>query len=454
MSIAQGAMSASQGALDIVGKNITNANLPGYTRRTALMETQPLVRGAPGGVRFLGPERIIDQFAEKRIYGETGQLGAAEARELGLMGLEAVIAPTSSGGDIGSRLGEFFSSATELASHANDPTKRAQFLARAESLAESFRSASSGLTERRDMLFGKATDAAKYINDRTTEIASLNTKIAEATALGDGVPDLQDRRDLLLSEISAKAPISVVREPNGFVTVLSAGAALVSGKEVSKLDVSLDGSGNLKIEALRKSGAGFDLTSKMVGGDLGGIIEARDSDIPAMMADLDQLAFDFASAANAAHSAGFGLDGVTGRALFDVGATAAGAAQGLKVSSAVAGNPNALAAAGSAAELPGGNSGALALAGIGTQSLGGLGTAAARFGSLAGKLGTFQTSASSSRELREDTLHMATTLRDQVSGVSLEEEMVDLSRYQRAFEASMKVLRVADELLEGLIREV
>ena len=447
-------MTANQGALDIVGKNITNANLPGYTRRTALLEAQSMERGAPGGVRFLGPQRMIDHFAERRIFGESGLLGAADARELGLMGLEAVLAPTGSGGDIGTQLGEFFGAATELASHANDPTKRAQFLARAEFVAASFRDASNGLYERRDALFGQATEAANYVNDRTTEIASLNVKIAEATALGDPVPDLEDRRDLLLTEISSKAPISVVREPNGFVVVLSAGAALVTGMEVSKLDVTLDGQGNLKVEALKKGGAATDLTSKMVAGDLGGIIEARDGDIPALMGDLDQLAFDFANDANAAHSAGFGLDGVTGRPLFGPPVAVQGAAKTLSVSSLVAGQPDAVATSSSAGELPAGNGAALALAAIGAQSLAGLGTASARFGALAGKLGTFQGAAASSRSLREDTLHMATMHRDQVSGVSLEEEMVDLSRYQRAFEASMKVLRVADELLEGLIREV
>jgi flagellar hook-associated protein 1 FlgK len=73
---------------------------------------------------------------------------------------------------------------------------------------------------------------------------------------------------------------------------------------------------------------------------------------------------------------------------------------------------------------------------------------------LAGKLGTLQNSASNAQSLREDTVSMAETMREQASGVSIVEEMVDLTRYQRAFEASMKVLRVADELLEGLIRGV
>jgi flagellar hook-associated protein 1 FlgK len=196
------------------------------------------------------------------------------------------------------------------------------------------------------------------------------------------------------------------------------------------------------------------LTSRVDSGSLGGIRQARDTDVVALQTDLDQLAFDVRNSVNATHAAGFGLDGGTGRNLFAPPAGVTGAAAGFQLDPAMVGQPDRIAVAGSAAELPGGNSNALALAAIGSQSLAGLGDPAARMGAIAGKLGIFQTSAQGNVELRANTLSMAETSRQQASGVSIEEEMADLTRYQRAFEASMRVLKVADELLQGLVRDL
>lgn len=453
MSVARDALTANQGALDIVGKNITNANVPGFSRRTALIENQVFGRGGPGSVLFKGPQRMFDRFAESRLLGESSLLGAARLRSEGLMGLEAMLAPQGSG-SLGGRMGAFFGAATDLTTGANDPTKRAQFLARAEEVAQSFRIAADGLNARRSDLQQQAVDVTKEVNSRAKEIAELNGKIAEATALGDPVPDLHDRRDLLVREVAERAPVAVVRESNGTVSVSAAGASLVSGKDSSTLSATLDAQGKLKFEMQRGNGSPLDITSRMTSGELGGIAEARDSDVAGMVTELDQLAFDFASAINTAHAAGFGLDGGTGRPLFTPPAAVAGAAATMSVSALVQGQPDRVAASASAAELPGGSGNALLLASLSSASLGAGGSPGARFGALAGKLGTLQNSASNAQSLREDTVSMAETMREQASGVSIEEEMVDLTRYQRAFEASMKVLRVADELLEGLIRGV
>jgi flagellar hook-associated protein 1 len=453
MSVARDALTANQGALDIVGKNITSASLPGYVRRRPLLESQVVGRDGPGGVAFKGPERVVDRFVEARLLQESSLYGAAELRAEGLMGLEASLSP-SGGGGVGARLSAFFGAVTDLASSPADPTKRSAFLSRAEEVAGAFRTAAEGLAARRQDLLGKAGGVAQEINDRLAQIAELNVQIAEATGLGDPAPDLHDRRELLLRETSERIPVQLVREPNGSVSVLSSGTALVTGREHSVLSVSTDAQQNLLIQAARANGVTVDITSRVDGGQLGGLREARDRDIPALSSDLDQLAFDLADAMNTVHASGFGKDGGTGRPLFEPPGGVSGAAKNLSISSLMAGQPDRVAASASLAEIPGGNGAALALAGLASQALGPGGTPAARFAALGGKLGGLQVTADNAVALRSDTLGMVETLREQASGVSIEEEMVDLTRYQRAFEASMKVLRVADELLEGLIREV
>jgi len=453
MSISAGALSAHAAALEITGKNITNANTPGYVRRQALLETRLLGRNQSGGVVFNGPMRMTDRFAVARVLGESGQFGAAEGRLLGLFGLEATLAPAGEGG-ISGRMNAFFSSATALGNNPNDPTARSAFLARAEEMGQSFRTASQGLTQRRSDLHGQASDVAGEVSSRLAQVADLNEKIAQAQALDDGAPDLRDKRDLLVREIGDRMGVQAIEEDDGSLTLLSSGTSLVTKGHSSTVTVGLDAQGGLAIGVKRGTGSVSDITSRVDMGTLGGIRQARDIDVVALQTDLDQLAYDTANAVNTTHAAGFGLDGVTGRNLFAPPAAVAGAASGFQVDPAMVGQPDRVAASSSALELPGGNGNALALAALASQSLGGLGEPAARMGALAGKLGIFQTSAQGSVELRSDTLAMAETSREQASGVSIEEEMADLTKFQRAFEASMRVLKVADELYAGLVRDL
>ena len=130
---------------------------------------------------------------------------------------------------------------------------------------------------------------------------------------------------------------------------------------------------------------------------------------------LDQLAFDFADAYNTAHQAGVGLDGVGGRNLFDAGAVD-GAAARFGVSADVAGQPDNIAAA----------TDPLAVDGDNRAALDGADTAAA-------------------------ALSQVSALREGISGVSTDDEMVTLMELQRGYQATLKVIQTADEMLESLI---
>ncbi len=452
MYLARDGMLAQSAALDLTGQNIANASTPGYVRRSALLEARAITAGATGGVDFTGIQRHFDRFAEMRVLGESGLLGAARARAGGLAGLEAWLTPSEGG--VGDRTAALFSAATELASNASDPAARSSFLARAEELATSFRVAGDAMATRRGDLFAQAQDGAAALNRTVAEIAELNQQIAAAQAAGEPAADLRDRRDQLVRGAGDMIGARGLEEPNGMVTLIAAGTTLLQGDQASALSVTLGAGGDLAFELKKPGGSVIDITSRVDGGELGGIKEARDVDLVALQKDLDVQAFDFMNAANAVHQAGFGLDGVTGRPLFTPPASAVGAARSMTVDPSVAGQPDKVAASGTAAGLPAGNDVALAFADLASKQMGAGGTPAERYGAFGAKLGTMQQTAANGAALREETLAMAEALRQQSSGVSLEEEMVDLSRYQRAFEATMRVLRVADELLEGLIREV
>ena len=213
------------------------------------------------------------------------------------------------------------------------------------------------------------------------------------------------------------------------------------------MDLAPDGAMRLFVVGVSKT----EVTSRIDTGTLGGLREARDVDLAKTMASLDSYAFDVSNAFNAVHTTGFGQDGQTGRPLFTVPSAQTGAASTMALEASLAGHPERVGASAATSDLPGGNTIALKLAQLADTTAFGGSTLADRFAAMAMDIGLRKGNADGELELRTDTLAVADSLADAANGVSIDEEMVDLTRYQRAFEASSKVLRTADELLRTLL---
>ena len=216
------------------------------------------------------------------------------------------------------------------------------------------------------------------------------------------------------------------------------------------LDVSVNPSGALVVKADR-GGNSIDITSGIHTGTLAGILQSRDVDIAGLQTSLDAYAKDIGDSFNAIHVTGFALDGSTGRNLFAPSATVAGAAHSMALDPSMVGHPELLAAAGSATDVPGGNDIAVKLAELARKPINGGTTASERYASIASSVGVLRTSADSEEAMRQDTVATATALRESASGVSTDEEMIHLQQYQRAFEASTRVLRTIDTLFDSVM---
>lgn len=450
LSVARDGMQAQSAGVSVTGQNISNVNTPGYVRRGLHLSARPLGRGNEGGVAITGISRSFNRFAHGRVVEEHGRRGAAAARSEALAATEATVSPGSR--SVADQVDSFFQAFDTLSSAPSDTSARLGVLQQATNLSQQVASTANDLSVQRDGLFTQATGVAGEVNDRLSRIATLNRSIAEATALGDAGADLRDQRDQLVQEVGDRLGARAVEDATGQVTLFSAGTVLVEGGNASSVSVSLDAANNLRLQVQQPGGSTTDATTAMTQGTLGGLREARDVDIPNTQRALDQFAFDLSTAVNTAHSAGFGLDGASGRNLFVAPAVVVGAARAMAVDPALVGQPERVAAAALAADLPGGSTVAVQIAGLASRTLaGGTTPPADRFGTLAADLGTRLQSANAETQLRDDTVQQAETLRESASGVSLDEEMVNLSRFQRAFEASTRVLRVADELLNTLM---
>lgn len=446
-------MRAGQFGVNVTSQNLTNAATPGYSRRSVQQDPlQPPPDGG-AGVWVRGSARTVDRFVERRLLGASSDRGEATARSELLGILDTTFADAQ--GNIGGALDAFHSSLQELTGNPGDRATRAQVLARASQLAASFRTTADALAGARREADTRIGDTVNSVNSLTSEIARIQTEMKRSEISGQEASDLRDQRDQRIRELSSIVPVSVVDGEDGAVNVLLAGRTALVDEDGHSYAIAArpDATTGRMVVTRRNAGVDEDVTSTLTSGSLGGYVNARDGALADAISNLDQLAFDLGNAYNAVQSAGVGLDGATGRNLFDVGATAQGAASRLALSADVAGNPDAIGAASTAAGVPGDNRQALSLSAV-ASSL----SAASGTRTFVDELSRMVTDAGIAGQTAQDDADAAdavhaqvTSLRESVSGVNSDEEMTSLIRYQRAYEASLRVIQTADDMLDQLI---
>ena len=201
--------------------------------------------------------------------------------------------------------------------------------------------------------------------------------------------------------------------------------------------------------------AGMTITDS-VGGQLGALLTIRDEDLEEQKTYLDDVAFNFANAANTAHGNGFDMDGNAGVDLFTVSGTQAGSAISLQVNTAIsnAADPARLLAA-KAAATNGNGDGSVAeqIADLDEALLCATGTKTVyqQVNLMVTKLGQLVRDSEQSAESAESRHIVLSDLKDAAVGVSIEEEMVALQTYQKSFQAASRIIRTIDEMMGTLV---
>ena len=451
MSIGRNGLNAASHGSQVASQNISNATTPGYSRRVANFEPVPLEQG--GGVRATSTTRVNDQFLERRGLSARAYTGEGEGKVRTLAVLDTVFADGQ--GSVGEALDAFDSALTDVANQPNSSTARQMLFVRADGLTQAFHRADEAMNTARTEANGRITTAIHDVNNQLDEIGSLNAQIVAGKNVRQDVGDLEDRRDELIRGIATQMPINVLPDDSGAVTVMLSGARTLVGADaqVHHLLTGMNSTSGAVTVQRETNGALEDITSFFTSGNIGGTIAARDGALADAQKNLDQLAFDLTSAFNTQHALGVGLDGVTGRNLFTPTATATGAAAGFGLSSDVAGQPQNLAAARDTTSLPGDNRNALALVGLRDQKigLGGTATAQQAFSSMVAGGGAAARGAQDQLDHASASLSQVEALRDAAAGVSTDEEMMNLMKFQRAYQASLRVIETADAMLSDLL---
>lgn len=437
-------MATGQAGTQVAANNLANVGTEGYTRQQASLRPELGINDS-GSTR-----RVVDTFVERRLLSARSASGEASAETLALASLDTIFAEGD--GSVGSAIDNFQASLQQLSSRPNDMAVREKVLGDAGNVASAFQNAAAGLSQARSDANNRISGAVDEVNQRLRQISALTGQIGKTEIGGAEVGALRDQRDVLVREVAERVPVSVVEQANGSFSLLLGGSqTLVSpdGK-VSELSVA-DANGDVRVTKMA-AGQAIDVSNLLTSGSIGGQIKARDGALNDMQQKLDQLAYDFQQSYNQVHSAGVGLDGSTGKNLFAPLASAQGAASMLTVSADVAGQPASLAAAADASALPSDNRNALDLSGLTATrlTLSGM-TVTEALASLTGAAGMAVQNAQHAESFATGALEQVQSVRDGVSGVSSDEEMTMMMRYQRAYEASLQVIQVADQMMGELL---
>jgi flagellar hook-associated protein 1 FlgK len=267
------------------------------------------------------------------------------------------------------------------------------------------------------------------INSIGSRIASLNTSIVAANQTGDKANDLLDERDVLLDRLAELGNVSWTNQADGSIDVTMGGGVLVTGQVPSTL-----------VEA------GF---TSLTSGKLKALIDLRDTTIPAYQSQLNSIAKALADKVNAQHALGYDLaTGAAGGQFFTY--TAGSEASTLAVSAAISANPNLVAASSAAPATAGaqaGNGGnAIKLAQLATDP-----AIDAAYKKLVTTIGTDTQEARRSLDSARILSDSLENRRASLSGVSLDEEMTNMVKFQRGYQAAARALNAMDEMVELLI---
>ncbi len=440
---------AQQRALDTTAHNIANANTVGYTRQEALLAptmpyTEPAVSRPPQagqigtGVDVIEFRRIRDEFIDVQLRAQTMRRGHAEARRDGLEQIELALNEPSDAG-VGSLLARYWAAWQDVSNTPEDTATRQALLQGAAALGDGFRNLDTQLATLASQTGQNVTLTIDEINSLASDLRDLNDSIGRAFVVGDRPNDLLDQRDLLLDRLGELgAVVTSDADGDGALTVTLNGVTLVD--DLTAYTVSESG-GNLENLALAES---VSLAGKM--GKLAGLVELRDTTIPSYRTQLNAVAAELIAQTNALHATGFDLNGAGGGAFF----TGAGAAD-IDVSAALIAAP-ALVAASSNGQ-PGNADNALALAALRTTALAVLGGATIddSYQQLVTTIGSDAREAMRSFDNATILSDGLDDRRQSVSGVSLDEEMASLVRYQRAYQASARALSAMDEMIDILV---
>jgi flagellar hook-associated protein 1 len=445
------ALLIQQLAMQVIGQNTSNVNTEGYSRRRIELGTAPGLEdygkwqvGSGVDVSHLG--RVRDTLLDDQIRQSSTEVGYWNQQDDALGQVEKVFSEMS-GSAISDNLQAFWASWQDLSNDPENTVARTSVLQKAQSLTSNIQRTYSELSQQRDTVDKTIVDKVAQVNSLTTQIAKLNTQIVASEVSGSEASDLRDARDLAIQNLSSLIKINVKENSDGAVNVYNNGMILVQIDKSNDLKITTDSQTGYPrtLISYSYSGAPADLGS----GEIKSLLDVRDNQITSAMKNLDTFASTLAKRVNEVHRTGYGLTNTNGIDFFDPSTT--GAAN-IKVSNLITDDVSRIATA-SSANAPGDNTLVLKIASIQSEKLldGGASTLDDYYQSVVLKVSSKKAYAADQLAIETTTADHLESRKQQISGVSMDEEMTHLIQVQQAYDAASKIITTIDQMMTTVI---
>ncbi len=480
LNIGKSGLFAAKKSMSTTSHNISNANTEGFSRQEVRTKTGITVQEGSHalgtGVDIQSIKRGHDELVEKKLNSSITGHKFNEERTTQLGFIEEIFNEVNSEG-MNKILNRFFNAFRELSNRPEDETVRGLVRENAKIVVEDFHRVQGQVDHVRAGINKKITLAVDDINAQARHIAKLNREIASIEVTGADANDLMDRRDLALRQLSEYFPVTAYYdETNRFVVNAEGLGTLVAGDVQQELQVGNRLTENASpdqkpmLEVYFKNRPSEPVSSRFRSGQLGALLKSRNEDLQAVEDQLDDLAHGLVNATNAIHRKGWanrpvpvdpasglpmpGLAGgpTTGIDFFKVPLDKKRAAEYIALSSDILSDVNNI-ATGLEPNKPGDNRIALAISRLQHEKVLGGGTATFEetYLKTVGNVGMQAAKSSIDMEQSGGILAQARSMRERISGVSLDEETANMVKYQNAYEASAKVIKAADEMFKAVL---
>ncbi len=449
---------ANQMAMDTTGHNIANVNTDGYSRQrvntqTTTPMTTPAFNGTvPGqlgtGVEVASLERMRDSYIDTSIRNQFGATSKHSTLTGSLQQVERAINEPSEQG-ISAALRNMFGALERVASQPQDMGARTTFARAAQDLTQRVNQTYSQIEAIRSQSDERLTVTINEINNISSQIATLNDGIRDATYTGTQPNDLLDRRDQLMDELASKINFSYTTNATTQEVTITFGTA-----PITLVDPVAGTTTALTRTDLDNAYTSGELTNGSAYADE----HLYTTVLPGWVTRIDDLVASIVTQFNTQNTAGFDLNGAAGGNIFDAaGLTAATFA--LDPANSIVSNPRLIAAASSwnGVGEPGNSDNVALMAAMrsSVQAAPINDTWEGYYSTIVvAGLGSELQQTQRSLETAEASQGAMEARRQSVSGVSIDEEMTDMLRFQHAYNASARILTALDDSLDLIINRM
>lgn len=311
LQVGRSALLSYQSALQVIGNNISNAGSPDYTRQTPGLTpingpAMPEGMRPGAGVALTSLKRHLDEALEGRLRTSIGasESNLAQQRAMGLV--ETLFDPTT-GLQVSERMGDFFNNMSQVQNSPTDVAVRQLAISSGQALSDTLRQMRSSLVELGEGFNDQIGALVETANGLANQIAELNTEIVAAEAPGSTASALRDQRDALLRKLGEIVNVSVRHQETGSANVYIGNETIVEGGISRGLKVVSRFDGEFRRDEVVFADTGSQIA--IGGGQLEGLITARDQSAYARTAQVDRLAAAVIFEVNKVHSDGQGLRG-------------------------------------------------------------------------------------------------------------------------------------------------